>query len=47
MRIWLPDTKDPLVVERIRAEARAMALLDHERDEAMDWVEAVYEWPKD
>jgi hypothetical protein len=31
----------------MRAEARAIAQSDQQNDEAMDWVEAVYEWPKD
>ena len=47
VRLWLPDTKNPAVIERMRAEARAIAQSDEQGDEAMDWVEAVYEWPKD
>ena len=47
VRLWLPDTKNPAVIERMRVEARAIAHSDQQSDEAMDWVEAVYEWPKD
>jgi hypothetical protein len=47
VRLWLPDTSDPAVIAKMKAEARALAEKDRDHDEAMDWVEAVFEWPKE
>jgi hypothetical protein len=45
VQIWVPDTRNPEIAERIRAEARALAQ-QSDNDDVMDWIEAVYEWPE-
>lgn len=47
IHIWAPDIRNPAVAERIRADVRALAKHEPGGDDAMDWVEAVYEWPKE
>ena len=40
IEIWLPDFSDPLVLEAARAEAKRIALADHEED-ISDWIDAI------
>ena len=46
IQIWVPDTRNPEIVEKIRAQAKALAAHDPAGDEMMDWVESVYEAPE-
>ena len=47
VQIWVPDVRDPAVAEKIRSDVRALAQKDRAGEDAMDWIEAVYEWPKE
>ncbi|MDR1852215.1 MAG: antitoxin MazE family protein [Propionibacteriaceae bacterium] len=39
VQLWLPDTRDPQVESRIRAQCAALASDPHE-GEILDWIEA-------
>ena len=44
--IWVPDTENPAFAEEARRQSLLAAESPGER-EILDWIEAVYEWPKD
>jgi hypothetical protein len=40
---WVPDLRDPKVIEEIRREAELMA--QHPENDAIDdWIESVVDW---
>lgn len=45
-QFWVPDLRDPKVVEQIRAAARAIASSPSFEDD-MAFIEAVQYWPPD
>jgi hypothetical protein len=40
IEVWVPDLSDPAVYALAEAEAKRIAVADHEED-IMDWIEAV------
>lgn len=44
--MWVPDTEAPGFAEEMRRQSILAANSPGEA-EVLDWVEAVYEWPKD
>jgi len=45
VQIWVPDTRNPAFVAEYQRQARLMAAGDPAGDEAMNWIEAIYQWP--
>lgn len=46
VQIWVPDTRSPEYIEKVRQQCLAVAAHDPAGDEIMDWIEKVYEWPE-
>ena len=46
VQLWLPDTSAPGFAEEMRRQSLLAAASPGEK-EVLDWIEAVYEWPKD
>ena len=44
--LWVPDTDAPGFAEEMRRQSLLAAASEGER-EIHDWIEAVYEWPRD
>jgi hypothetical protein len=45
VQIWMPDTNDPAFLAKIRRQCLNAARHDPSGDEALAWIEQVYEWP--
>lgn len=46
VQIWLPDTRSPAFLGRLRREAKAIAAGDPAGDEVLAWIEEIYAWPE-
>lgn len=46
IQIWVPDTRNPSFAAKCRRQARAIASADAAGDEALQFIEQVYEWPE-
>jgi Protein of unknown function (DUF3018) len=46
VQIWLPDTRSAKFAKAAAKQASAIAAHDPAGDEMMDFIDAIYEWPK-
>jgi hypothetical protein len=46
VQLWLPDTRVPSYAQRMRRQS-ILAANSKGEQEILDWIEAIYEWPKD
>jgi hypothetical protein len=45
--IWVPNFRDPAVLAEYRRQARAIAAHTGSEQDALDFIEQVFEWPPD
>ena len=47
IQIWVPDSRSAAFAEKCRAQSLAIGKEDPAGAEIQDWIDAVYEWPKE
>jgi hypothetical protein len=47
IQMWVPDTRAPGFAAKCRRQAKAIARHDPAGDDALRFIESVYEWPEE